>query len=371
MRSDIADVLHVNTGGGKSETYFGMLVFLLFWDRLQGKTVGTSAIVKFPLRMLSIQQIQRIAKIICWAERVRIQHNINGEPFSLGYFVGVSKEFPRSSYDEISKVKSKKIRGILLDECPFCSKEVIKYYDAPKFRIIHKCTQCNELFYLYYINEEIYRFIPSIIISTVDKLASVASNRRLRSILGARLVKCPDGHGYVPYNEKCEFSLSKRKKCNKTSIQNPIKPLPPRLMIQDELHLLKEGFGTIDSHFESLINTIIQHNSNQSLKYIAMSATIKGVDEQIIQLYGKSTEIFPGISPEFGTSQDFFFERVLKPNSTDPLLHRYIIGLKPNLRENQYASLITIYHISQFISQIQQNLSFYASKYKCAINRNF
>ena len=92
---NIADIIHVDTGGGKSEAYFGLVIFLLFWDRLRGKGRGVSSITKFPLRMLSIQQLQRIAKVIVIAEEVRKSENIKGYPFSVGYYVGVSDEFPR------------------------------------------------------------------------------------------------------------------------------------------------------------------------------------------------------------------------------------------------------------------------------------
>ena len=42
------------TSGGKSEAYFGIVIFTAFWDRLNGKEFGVSALTKFPLRMLSI-----------------------------------------------------------------------------------------------------------------------------------------------------------------------------------------------------------------------------------------------------------------------------------------------------------------------------
>ena len=79
---EVADLVHVRTGGGKSETYFGIVMFQLFFDRLRGKKEGISGFVKFPLRMLSIQQLQRFAKIIAWADRIKRDEDIDGEPFS-------------------------------------------------------------------------------------------------------------------------------------------------------------------------------------------------------------------------------------------------------------------------------------------------
>ena len=68
---DICEVIHVHTGGGKTETYLGCIIFSAFYERLSGKRFGTTAIVKFPLRMLSIQQLQRIANLFIWAEEIR------------------------------------------------------------------------------------------------------------------------------------------------------------------------------------------------------------------------------------------------------------------------------------------------------------
>ncbi|MCX9014883.1 MAG: hypothetical protein OIN89_08845 [Candidatus Methanoperedens sp.] len=68
---DVVNVLHVDTGGGKSEAYFALVTFTSFYERMTGKKAGVSAIVKFPLRMLSIQQLERVSSIIIHAEAVR------------------------------------------------------------------------------------------------------------------------------------------------------------------------------------------------------------------------------------------------------------------------------------------------------------
>jgi len=94
---DVADVVHVPTGGGKTEAYLGLVIFTLFYERLIGKEEGVSAIVKFPLRMLSVQQLERISSIIIYAEKIRSEKDElrdKGE-FSIGYFVGSKNpDFP-------------------------------------------------------------------------------------------------------------------------------------------------------------------------------------------------------------------------------------------------------------------------------------
>ncbi len=111
---DVVNVLHVDTGGGKSEAYFALVTFTSFYERMTGKKEGVSAIVKFPLRMLSIQQLERISGIIINAEAVRQKYcdMFPGFPFSLGYYVGNTDDFPdlyvkvrKNLYDENNNLK--------------------------------------------------------------------------------------------------------------------------------------------------------------------------------------------------------------------------------------------------------------------------
>ncbi len=365
------ELLHVKTGGGKSEAYFGIAIFQMFLDRLRGKHRGVSGFVKFPLRMLSIQQLHRIAKIIIWAEKIKKNNDIGGEPFSLGYFVGVSDEFPRFSLDAIRQIKKlneegKEVKGILLDECPFCKGGVIREINKELKSIYHECKECHEQFNLYYTNEEVYRFLPSFIVSTVDKLASVASNRRFKNLLGGRISKCPDGHGYVPLMDFCEVKLTRYKTCKKQGMEEETPCDGPSLMIQDEMHLLREGFGTIDSHFESLLNTMLNSFSNKEFKYLGLTATVSGVKEQIKQLYGKDVFVFPGKSPMEGSEHDFFFK--YEKIEDDIQTQRIILGLKPNLRDNQYASLHTLHHIADYFKYLSENKEEMAKKYCMSVD---
>ena len=70
--SSIVDIVWFETGGGKTETYLGLLVTAAFYDRLRGKDSGITAWSRFPLRMLSLQQTQRFADAMAGAELVRM-----------------------------------------------------------------------------------------------------------------------------------------------------------------------------------------------------------------------------------------------------------------------------------------------------------
>lgn len=361
---DEADVLHVDTGGGKSEAYFALITFTAFYERASGKENGVSAIVKFPLRMLSIQQLERISSVIIHAENVRNKYpdKYPGEPFSLGYYVGSKDEdFPKlyginkqHLYDG-SKLLSPSPESPIISKCPLCpssSKGTIRLEDDTDHRrLLHKCDKCQQIFYIYLSDREIYRWQPTVIVSTVDKWAGLASQRRLRSLLGGNGSMCSQGHGFIPSGDKCEDNRDEDFKCDE--IGNKLSgPKGPRLSIQDEMHLLREGFGTIAAHFEGLIEEFVKETSGRPLKHIAMSATLNGTENQIHELYNKNKFfVIPGRCPEgTGSENDFFFEKVEGPK-------RIIYGMKPNLRDNHYASLVTLLHYGEFMINAQKELN--------------
>lgn len=355
---DIVDVLHVATGGGKSEAYFGLIIFGIFYERLIGKGDGVTAIVKFPLRMLSIQQLQRLSGIIIYAEQLRKEQYelFKGTEFSLGYYVGNSDDFPSLYYDvrkelyddlKLTKLKKQPTYSKIISYCPLCDygergKVVIKDQPEEK-RLLHQCSLNHDhFFHIYYSDREIFRYRPSVIVSTVDKWAGLSQQKRARALLGSNGSMCPDGHGFIPSGEQCE-NEEKEGICK--NIGENISASPgPILSVQDEIHLLSESFGTIASHFEGLIEEIVSNNSNGSkIKNIAMSATLNGIQSQIRELYKKNVFVISGESsivdnPAF----DLFFR---KEENTQ----RLIYGMVPNIRDNHYATLRTILHAIEFL----------------------
>jgi len=359
---DIATVLHVDTGGGKSEAYFALMIFAAFLDRRSSKHEGVSSIVKFPLRMVSLDQLSRISNIIMHAEAVRQKYSTQfpGEPFSVGYYVGDSPDFPNSykhvkerflSKDSASDESS---RSLILTECPFCSPveagTVHLRDDEKGHRMIHFCDKCGREFHIFISDREIFRWRPTVIVSTVDKWALLSVQRRARSLLGGNGSYCPDAHGFIPSGDLCEDMRDEAFQCGNIG-KNLDGNSSPILSIQDEMHLLSEGFGTISSHFEGLIEAFVEQTSGHKLKHLAMSATLSGTSRQIKELYGKKAAIIPGRCPEgVGSKQDLFFTNLQHPK-------RIIIGLKPNLRDNHYASLRTLLHFGEFIVNAQKRLN--------------
>jgi hypothetical protein len=60
----------------------------MFPDRLRGKERGVTAFVRYPLRLLTLQQGQRVLQLIAHAELVRLQRNVGQWPFEIGFWVG-------------------------------------------------------------------------------------------------------------------------------------------------------------------------------------------------------------------------------------------------------------------------------------------
>ena len=83
-----ASLLYFATGGGKSEAFFGLLIFNVFLDRLRGKHRGVTALVRYPLRLLTLQQARRLMRILAKAELVKIRRRVPGAPFEIGFWVG-------------------------------------------------------------------------------------------------------------------------------------------------------------------------------------------------------------------------------------------------------------------------------------------
>ena len=82
------DLLWFAAGGGKTEAFMGIILWQAFFDRIRGKKFGNTAFVRFPLRLLTFQQLQRLAGALAAAELVRKENGLKGARFSIGYLVG-------------------------------------------------------------------------------------------------------------------------------------------------------------------------------------------------------------------------------------------------------------------------------------------
>ena len=356
------DIIYFPTGGGKTEAYLAAIVFHCFFDRLRGKSAGATAWIRFPLRLLTLQQMQRVADIIGMAELVRREQKdprINGnnvDGFGVGYFVGKeatpnkiepptgSQKYNKMTDPNWSKAMDENARQEWkkIIRCPNCgSKSVRLDFDAESVRLIHRCTNKDCAFAdgvipVYVVDKEIYRYLPCVLVGTIDKLANLGNQRMMSLLFGNVEGRC-EIHGYCN-NGKClqEGCTSDR---IKGIIPNSIGGLT--LFVQDELHLLKEGLGTFDSHYESFVQKVLQEFGEKApLKIIASSATVEAFERQVEHLYGREANyarIFPGLGP---TLEKSFYIK------TFDHVQRFFVGILPHNKEifNSMLDIIQYYH---------------------------
>jgi hypothetical protein len=267
----IADLLWFPTGGGKTEAYLGLIAFVVFLRRLRGWHGGVTVIMRYTLRLLTIQQFARAALLICCCEEIRRRRDDLGDvPISIGLWVGEAgtpntREGARKALDKLK-------RGAIptrgnprqLTTCPWCGRDLdsTDYWMAdhpPRLAIGCRNPHCEfgRGLPVYVIDEDIYDFRPSLIVATSDKFAS------------------------LPWREECRtlFNLG---------TADP----PPELIVQDELHLISGPLGTLAGLYETAVDLICESEGPRP-KVIASTATIRRAEKQTAALFDREMVQFP------------------------------------------------------------------------------
>ena len=310
----VVDVVWFATGGGKTETYLGLLVTAALYDRMTGKTSGITAWSRFPLRMLSLQQTQRFADAIAAGEIVRREMDLGGDGFSLGFFVGqgatpnriVENAKPGEPDPDDESMPG---RYQVLEYCPFCHERSISmFFDRRSWKLEHRCDNRDCVSHggplpVFVVDEEIYRFLPTVIVGTLDKAASIALQASMRGMVGAPLGVCSKaGHGYTYAPRSTRPSGCLVPGCRGTPEPLPMDPrrFGPTFRLQDELHLLRDSLGAVDSHYEALYDSLQHELCGRTPKILASSATLTGYEKQVDVLYRRAARVFPVPPPRSG-----------------------------------------------------------------------
>ncbi len=311
---DIADIVWFATGGGKTETYLGLIVVAALYDRLRGKKVGVTAWSRFPLRMLSLQQTQRFANALASAEVIRQKAQIPGQPFSLGFLVGragtpnsIKPEPNQYEPDPDDPNMPKRFR--LLQVCPFCrSADIHMVFDKESWTLRHMCGAegCEwgaKPLPFYVVDEEVFRFLPTVVVGTLDKAALISMQGAMVGLVASPTAMCEmQGHGFT-YAPRAKRPSG----CLVPGCRAATKPIPmdrslfgPTYRLQDELHLLKDSLGAVDAHYEAIYDFLQHRLSGSSSKILASSATLSGYMKQVDVLYRRNARVFPIQGPEAG-----------------------------------------------------------------------
>lgn len=328
--AEIVDTVWFATGGGKTETYLGLVITAALHDRLIGKSTGVTAWSRFPLRMLSLQQTQRFADALAGAELVRRAEGIEGDPISLGFYVGsggTPNSIPVEAKEGMPDPEDESMPALyqVLLICPFCRRKGIQMrMDRRLWRLSHECPHSDcpwpeQALPFFIVDHEIYRFLPTVVIGTLDKAANVGMQAAMRGLIGPPLAMCDQpGHGYcyAPRGSFPHGCLVPDCPGKRTGLPMPQERYAPSLRLQDELHLLRDSLGAVDSHYESILDHLQQELGAPRGKIAASSATLTGYERQVEVLYRRQARVFPQPGPRAGES---FWTR-----TGESILRRYV-----------------------------------------------
>jgi hypothetical protein len=330
----IADVLWFPTGGGKSAALYGIVAVGMFFDRLRGKHGGVSSLIRFPLRMLSVQQLERVLRLVVACEMTRTHHDDPGESFRLGYWVGRTNTPNRITdpsderWHDIAWMSRQnadwKRENTVLPTCPYCGRSDVSLDpNVDSVTLAHRCLACGKELPVDVTDDEVFRNLPSVLVGTVDKIASLAFNAHASHLSHGPAFRCPD-HGFVTYPQGPTRRCLARGACSRVPAEweaVAIKDPAPALVIQDELHLLSEELGTFAAHYETLWQHLCTVGSGLPSKVLAATATISDYQNQVAQLYALTPRRFPTDGWIEGDS--FYATR------HDDLIQRIFVGALP------------------------------------------
>lgn len=329
-----ADLLWFPTGGGKTEAYLGVAAFTMAIRRLQGKlggydgSCGLAVIMRYTLRLLTLQQFQRATALICAMEKRRRDaltqgdESLGKEPFTIGLWVG-NKVTPGTTEEshyaiqalrDSGKNKSGRTSPLQLTSCPWCGSTI----DPGKDVVVDK-DRCRTVFYcgdkksscpfsrgrssnlphpgipVLTVDEEIYHRPPTMMIATVDKFAMMAWRGQVRTLFGRVGQEC-ERHGLLWHGADCNGNHQAGKGLNATKVKN-ISPIrPPDLIIQDEFHLISGPLGTMVGLYETAVDEMCGWKFGDRMvkpKIIASTATVRKAREQVNNVFMRQVSVFP------------------------------------------------------------------------------
>ncbi len=337
----MVDLLFFPTGGGKTEAYLGLAAFTMVWRRLchsgdGGRAgAGTSVIMRYTLRLLTLDQLGRAAGLVCALEleRERDPGRYGTWPFEIGLWVGRAttpnhlgakgdgrSDSARARVVQFKSNPRNRLSPIPLENCPWCdsileadSFELHPNHDAPTDLRLHCLSLYCEFsgsrpLPIVAVDEPLYRRLPAFLIATVDKFATLPWVGASGLLLGGAARFDDDGF-YGPATPKRGHYLTA--------------PLPPpNLVIQDELHLISGPLGTMAGLYETAIEALCLRNAANGLvgpKIVASTATVRQAANQVQALFGRgSTRVFPPPGPN---RRDSFFAHTLPATTTPARLY--------------------------------------------------
>lgn len=318
------DLLWFPTGGGKTESYLALTAFAIFHRRLVNaphrQAGGLDVLMRYTLRLLTIQQFQRAAALICACEMIRYRHpdQIGNAEISLGLYVGGEATPNRISdatealQDEASGGRPRSTPRQLIT-CPVCSETLtVGAYEIDEndvrmqIRCPNSACQTGRLpMPILTVDEAIHARPPSLLIATADKFAQLPRNANMNRLFG---------------------TTGRR----------------PQLIVQDELHLISGPLGSMAGLYEAATDLLCTDNGVRP-KIIGSTATIGRAAHQVRALFDRDVLQFP--PPGFEVSDAFF---AVRDDESDDRVYRGLAsaGRSPKFAlQAMLAALLQAVHI--------------------------
>ena len=286
----LVDLIWFPTGGGKTEAYLGLAAFVIFYRRLAypHDYGGTNIIMRYTLRLLTAQQFNRAATLICACEQIRQEHEQTGgmrrrrkassienelgaERITIGIWIG-GEHTPNNikiAKDKLKKLEDKSGENVFqVLKCPWCGTVMAPenghksgyvlsddkfYFCCPQKACHYHQMTAEKALPVQVIDQMLYREPPTMLIGTIDKFAMMAWDDNTTSFFRGR---------------------------------------GPELIIQDELHLISGPLGSVAGLYETVLDYICKKNGHYP-KIIASTATIRRAKEQCAALYNRDMRQFP------------------------------------------------------------------------------
>lgn len=327
---EIADLLFFPTGGGKTEAYLGLAAWTIAHRRLTNGGLlgaGVSVLMRYTLRLLTLDQLGRAAGVVCALELMRgePEWQENGKrvlgdwPIEIGLWVGsaaspnrLGKTGDKRDDTAVARVRRYRRQGneapAPIKICPWCSTPFGRDSfacvpsDAAPMNMVIRCANpsCeftrNRPLPVLTVDEAIYRRLPAFLIATVDKFAGLPW-----------LGEAGAFFGHVDRADDWGFYGADRPGAGHR-LWNGQSLLPPNLIIQDELHLISGPLGTVAALYEVALDRLATRQwMGRSIrpKIVASTATVRRAAAQVKALFDrKKTAVFP---PPCADRRDSFF----------------------------------------------------------------
>ena len=352
---EVLDLLFFPTGGGKTEAYLGLAAFTLALRRLRDPSVtssGVAVLMRYTLRLLTLDQLGRAATLICALELERQNdvEKLGKWPFEIGLWVGrkaTPNRMGKKGDNDRNSARSRTIAfqndskykpaPIPIENCPWCGTK----FEATSFRLVPSTDQPTDLritcanedcaftrdnpLPIVAVDEPLYRRLPCFIIATVDKLASLPWISTPGKIFG-KVERFDAGGFYGPGDS-----------AGGTRLPRPL--LPPDLIIQDELHLISGPLGTMVGLYETAVEALCRRDVDGKTvlpKIVASTATVRRAEAQVRALFNRSqVDVFPPPGPD---RRDSFFAHTVVASQKHPRLY---VGVAAQGRSSKVVLLRT------------------------------